>query len=368
MNAMRLLADDLTGALDTAAAFVRSSGPICVYWPDVVPPELPQSAALDSGTRELGRAEAIAVLGRLAPTLASGALAFKKIDTLLRGHPAAELAACFRRGTWRFCVLAPAFPYQGRITRGGRQYISKPDGGWSPAGGDLRAELAAEGLTVQLASPGCDIAPGLTFFDAEIDQDLACIVAAGQRADGAVLWCGSSGLARALARGADAPGSDALQLPVLGLFGSDQPVTNRQLAACGARWAQLEERDVRSGSAIRDRLDHDGIVLASIKLPPGLTRREAQQRIGREMATIVEQVVPPRTLLVAGGETLRSLCLSLGAESLEVYGEIEPGLPRSRMRGGRWDGVDVVSKSGHFGGEKLWRDLLDRNGLALERA
>jgi D-threonate/D-erythronate kinase len=168
MNAMRLLADDLTGALDTAAAFVRLSGPISVYWPDVIPTELPQSAALDTATRELGRPEAIAVLERLIPTLASGALAFKKVDTLLRGHPAAELAACFRQGTWPFCVLAPAFPYQGRTTRGGRQYISKPDGGWSLAGGDLAAELAAEGLAVQLARPGCDIAPGITLFDAAL--------------------------------------------------------------------------------------------------------------------------------------------------------------------------------------------------------
>src|SRR5215207_10511002 len=205
MNAMRLLADDLTGALDTAAAFVRLSGPISVYWPDVIPTELPQSAALDTATRELGRAEAIAVLERLSPTLASGALAFKKIDTVLRGHPAAELAACFRQGTWRFCVLAPAFPYHGRTTRGGRQYISKPDGGWSLAGRDLAAELAAEGLAVQVARPGCDIAPGITLFDAEIDQDLACIVAAGQRADGAILWCGSSGLARTCRRSGRAP-------------------------------------------------------------------------------------------------------------------------------------------------------------------
>src|SRR5215211_8440274 len=83
MNAMRLLADVLTGALDTAAGFVRLSGPISVYWPDVIPTELPQSAALDTATRELGRAEATAVLDRLSPTLASGALAFKKIDSPL---------------------------------------------------------------------------------------------------------------------------------------------------------------------------------------------------------------------------------------------------------------------------------------------
>jgi hypothetical protein len=33
------------------------------------------------------------------------------------------------------------------------------------------------------------------------------------------------------------------------------------------------------------------------------------------------------------------------------------------MRGGAWDGLDVVSKSGAFGGEALWRDLLAGDGL-----
>jgi uncharacterized protein YgbK (DUF1537 family) len=75
---------------------------------------------------------------------------------------------------------------------------------------------------------------------------------------------------------------------------------------------------------------------------------------------------PPGTLIVAGGETLRGLCIALGATALEAVGQIEPGLPRSVLRGGRWDGVDVVSKSGAFGGPNLWRDLLTRNSLSTE--
>jgi uncharacterized protein YgbK (DUF1537 family) len=75
---------------------------------------------------------------------------------------------------------------------------------------------------------------------------------------------------------------------------------------------------------------------------------------------------PPGTLVVAGGETLRGLCLSLGARSLELQGRIIPGLPRSIMRGGRWDGVTVISKSGAFGTPTLLRDLL-RGTLTTER-
>ena len=71
--------------------------------------------------------------------------------------------------------------------------------------------------------------------------------------------------------------------------------------------------------------------------------------------------------MVAGGETLRGLCLALGATSLEVQGRIVPGLPRSVMRGGRWDGVTVLSKSGAFGPPNLLRDLLRSAQPATER-
>jgi hypothetical protein len=35
------------------------------------------------------------------------------------------------------------------------------------------------------------------------------------------------------------------------------------------------------------------------------------------------------------------------------------------MQGGAWDGIEVVSKSGAFGADTLWRDLLAGNGLPI---
>src|SRR6516162_7849737 len=68
--------------------------------------------------------------------------------------------------------------------------------------------------------------------------------------------------------------------------------------------------------------------------PPGTARDEAARRIATELSRLVEDMPPPGTLVVAGGETLRGLCISLGARSLELEGRIVPGLPRSIMRGG----------------------------------
>ena len=72
---------------------------------------------------------------------------------------------------------------------------------------------------------------------------------------------------------------------------------------------------------------------------------------------------PPGTLLIAGGETLKALSVAVGANALQVSGRLEPGVPRSVIKGGPWAGIDVISKSGAFGPPDLWWKLLSRNGF-----
>ena len=67
---LRLVADDLTGALDTAAQFVASTGPVPVFWTHPAADTLPPTVAIDSGTREQQPAMAAAVAAELAAVLA----------------------------------------------------------------------------------------------------------------------------------------------------------------------------------------------------------------------------------------------------------------------------------------------------------
>ena len=182
MTHLRLLADDLTGALDSAAGFVPLTGPVSVTWHAFA---ARGSVAFDSDSRDLSAEQAhrTRLKASSAQLLDGGAPAFKKIDSLLRGHVALELAACMRR--FDHCVLAPAFPFQGRITRDGRQLVRSGDG-WRDTGVDLSAELHALGVAARCC-------------DAETDADLDAIVAEGRRLAGRVLWCGTGGLAGALA-------------------------------------------------------------------------------------------------------------------------------------------------------------------------
>ncbi|MGH7043815.1 MAG: four-carbon acid sugar kinase family protein, partial [Acetobacteraceae bacterium] len=230
MTALRVLADDLTGALDAAACVVGGAGPVPTVWkPPVV---LPWPAAIDAGTRALPGPQARALTARLALVLDGAEPAFRKIDSLLRGHVAAELAACLR--WFDHCVVAPAFPAQGRVTAGGRQFRAEA-GTWQDVGVDLAAALAAEGVRVRPCRPGEPAPEGASLWDAETDAELDAVVAEGRALPGRVLWCGSAGLAGALAGHGTVP-VPLLPGPVLALIGSDHPVSVAQLSTA---WKQV---------------------------------------------------------------------------------------------------------------------------------
>lgn len=364
-----LIADDLTGALDTAAQFAAVTGPIPVYWQSLPYPTLPNELAFDSGTREATRDEARRRVAAIAAGLprSPGSLHYAKLDSLLRGHAGAEIAAWIAATAPDHVIVAPAFPYQGRITRGGMQLARGADAhSWTATASDLRADLEREGFPVQLCCPVTAVPAGVSLWDAETDADLDAIAAAGLALNGPllngrVLWCGSSGLAGALARQmgtACDPVAMRLPRPILGLFGTNHPAMTAQIDACAEHVLALSDGGSTSATVLAQRLDRDGIALATLALPDGLARSDAAQRIEREFAQLVRRLDPPGTLLVAGGETLRGLCLALDADRLDLDGQVWPGVPCSILRGGRFDGVRVISKSGAFGDPALLRRLL----------
>lgn len=364
MTSVRLLADDLTGALDTAAEFVGLCGPFDVTWPEAPVAQRSPSLAIDSGTRERSKVESVEIVARLAPQLCEGTIAYKKVDSLLRGAWAAELGACLRNAPWASCVVAPAFDYQGRRTVEGQQFARTHQGEWHRVGDNLLAQLKAEGIDARQGRSDTLSQGGVQVFDAESDLDLDRVVEIGRRMPGPVLWCGSGGLAGALARGRRADAPLQLKKPVLGLFGSDQAVTASQLEACGDAVVVLKE----GGTRVQRTLANDGVALVKFALAEDLSRVEAARRIARELTSLITALDPPGTLIVAGGETLKAVCTALGAYALQVTGRIVPGLPCSILQGGRWAGVHVVSKSGAFGPVELWRDLLRDNQLLKLRS
>lgn len=352
MSRLRILADDLTGALDSAAQFAPVAGAVPAFWGP--PPDLPWPAAIDAGTREMPAGEAATLTRRLAAVLEGAEPAFKKLDSLLRGHCAAEIAACLPE--FEHCVIAPAFPAQGRITRDGRQ-LANDGAEWRPVGPDLRSELAERGIAARLRRPGESAPDGVSFWDAATESALDQLVAECLCLKGRVLWCGTAGLASALAGRAQVP-CPALPTPKLALVGSDHQVSVAQLSAAWSHVRRIVRGDAEEAAPIARQLRRGNVAVAVV-VPPGLARVDAGHHIAGCLARLLAGLDPPGTLIVAGGETLRSVCIALGARRLDVDGQVAPGVPASVLRGGRWNGLRVVSKSGAFGDPGLLARLLD---------
>jgi uncharacterized protein YgbK (DUF1537 family) len=351
---VRILADDLTGALDTGAQFSGLIGPVPVSLHGA---EDRSSLAFDSATRDEPWPAAQDRISRLGRFFDGADIAYRKIDSLLRGHTLQDIAAGFLGGRHRCCVLAPAFPAQARITRDGIQLFRDRSGLWRPAGPPLADALRALGVTARrVASPAALEGEGVLVCDAATDGDLSAIASAGRalslRMEGALIWCGSAGLARAVAGQAPLRICPRMK-SVLILVGSDHAQSRAQKQSfAAAHPTQLVEilddggdHSPRANAALRET----GSALITFRLGGPAEPLSIMARIRTALAALLPALERPGGLIVSGGETLRAICEVLGADRLMIEGEVCAGIPAASLVGGLWDGLPVLSKSGAFG-------------------
>lgn len=361
--AVRILADDLTGALDAGACFAGAGRPLPVRWrADAA--MTADDLVLDVETRDLPEADALDRLHRHLPDLAAADIAFKKIDSLMRGNSAAEMAACARSPLFRSVVVAPAFPAQRRITRQGQQLAWRTDAGrWAPAGPNLIEALLgpAGGRAIHVSRGTLPSGGGAFVCDAETEDDLSRIAGCAAKLDRPVLWCGTAGLAHALA-GPARPVAPPPAARILAVIGSRHPMTVAQVERIGQTWPDTiveVAQDTPHHDAVertQAALDADGLAL----LVPSDTEATTAA-VDTHLAALLDtmcRTIAADACIATGGVTLRILLDAMGCDGVTVEGEIEPGIPFARIRGRRWDGTGLVSKAGAFGTPATVRDII----------
>ena len=363
MKSWHILADDLTGALDSAAAWANA-GDVPVFL-DEPGPSAQAVQVVATGTRDVSPTRLPALLAPSLDWLGASGSAFKKIDSLLRGNTFAELAWLMRSGRFAGVVFAPAFPAQGRFTAQGRHWVAPPHQPQGPRthehAGTLVQAFANVGLSARipvrvqdsLQDAGKVVIPDIL---SEHDLDRLAGLAAQPQAQ-RWLWCGSAGLAWALARqaaaaapsGASSEASTAPPAPAVGLT----------LVLTASRHAVLREqlRHLPPPVAGTDLLD-----LAEAQ---PLCPAQARARLRQQMLAIVTTRPRPTTLVVVGGDTLLALCRAADVRSLQASASPRAGWGRARLVGGLWDGLTCYSRSGAFGPPDDLRALLATLSLSL---
>ena len=287
MPQIGLVADDLTGACDSALPFLGGGCVRVGLWPRVPAGDL-LCASVTTESRASPPAVARTRSAEAARRLAGADLLFRKLDSMLRGNPLADLEGALEvRGG--VCLVAPALPGEGRVTVDGVQR-------WPGGQADLRSLLQPLGPRIRLA-------------DASSDDDLLAVAGAAL-ARGDRLVAGTAGLAAALARRLGLPAPPPLSSRC-----------RRPLAIVGSLAA------AQQAALAADRGWH-------------------VRTVGPDEQVDVEG---HDSLVLTGGETAARVLYAHGAEELELVGQALPRVPAARILGGRLHGVTVVLKAGSFG-------------------
>lgn len=369
-----VVADDLTGAAEVAAFVGTLQEPARIRWP--APGSTWDGAVIDTESRNLAPDAAYvrlaSIAGRLPSERRSG-FVFKKVDSTLRGPIRAELTAWTDATDAGPVIAAPAYPQMGRTTRDGVQYLDGVPVADGPAGDDPLAPVhdsavwhaLPAGDYVVVPAPGQEdpdlLAERLrrhrdegrhVVVDAECDADLQ-VLASALRLLPPRWVVGTGGLARHLWPQGAPLTAPALPGPVVVIVGSHHPAARAQLARLEAAHPCVRVSDPRqAGAAGR----HDAVLVLTTpadRIDPASAARALEDQLKEVIA-----LGRPHAVVMTGGATALHVLMRVGADALDVVGELVPGVPMGHIVGGLWADTVLATKAGGFGAPGLLAETI----------
>jgi uncharacterized protein YgbK (DUF1537 family) len=411
MGKLLILADDLTGALDTGVQFARAGHFTVVYLKTGeaggsrrdVPSALNAGEAgdeavlvLNTDSRHIHAAAAGDRILALETLIKETPYVYKKTDSTLRGHIGAELEALMKAADVPVLPFIPAYPDQGRVTREGRQFlrgvpIDQSDMAKDPLNPITKSSVAdiiavESAVTVRVVPVGqeppvkqSDASPEreILVFDAAVNDEMDAIGASLKRAGLLRCTAGCAGFARTLmtllplpakaAGGHTVPDQSA---PMLVISGSLNPSSAEQVRCAreaafpsltlssakltAGAWLASEEAAALLETA-RNHLKNDRICILSTS--GDLSAEEANaaggaDTIARNLAAFAAELMQsygPVKLFVSGGDTLLALMVFLGFDHIIPIRELESGVVLAYAGEKTEKQQLLVTKSGAFG-------------------
>ena len=379
-----IVADDLTGALDSAGAFASLGMPTKVVAQTLASdPQAvgdAQVVAVNTASRHLPPDEATKQVQWSARQFAGQQFDFiyKKVDSTLRGNVVAETVALMDACGRGVALVAPAFPAQGRTVTNGIVHVegvplaqtgfatdalSEPP--LAPLGEVFGSVIGHDHVRAwRHGQPVTWPDRGVVIADAESQENMSELFdkVAGQAHQ--VLLVGSAGLGEILANRLQdanntAPALTAIDSPIVYVVGSRAARSREQVEQL-RRESDTVVIDAPNG-VVSEIVDAEGarqVVLLAIDDPEADMAEPAEvaqrmARTGLEIAAFVRA----GALVVTGGDTAIAMLETADCRSLDVRGNLMPGIPFSdfELKGRP---LHLVTKAGGFGTPDTFVDIL----------
>ena len=392
-----IIADDLTGSLDTGLQFRKKGLATFVPLSLAHPWPKAQALVLNTDSRNIPGYLAYQRAYKACRNLKAKAI-YKKIDSTMRGNVGMEVLAILNAQKIPKALIVPSVPGQGRTVERGilrvhgipllrTPYARDPFHPlWTSRVTDLlRKELDQPVGHIALKEVRKDPAhlaqkiegspEPILVMDAVLHSDLRSIASAWDLLSGRALACGSVALAEELGfppRVEKKKRGRLSQAPLLIISASRNPRTAEQIEEVRKHlWLPLLEPDLhhlanrrlaaREGKSITTRLREilsksPGVILTTSfqKHFPG-KERAIPAALGKVTARLLRQT-NLGGLVLTGGDLAMGVCRHLCASALRVEEEVLPGIPCSKLTDGPFRGLRLVTKAGGFGEkDALWR-------------
>ncbi|MCR5288403.1 MAG: four-carbon acid sugar kinase family protein [Treponema sp.] len=406
---MIVIADDLTGANDTAVQY-RKYGVSSIVNVGLSSMQNPEQysgyelVSINTDSRALSSAEAYKAVHDACVSFCADASVhvYKKIDSVLRGNPGSELEAVMDVMHCSLAFVAPAYPENGRVVHNGiLTAASNKIDAVKTIAADMKRAVAAVYLDTIRAGKNVlftyiqeNIKKGVQVFvfDTLCDDDLACIYETVSAFDAPHVLCGSAGLAvhdaKAVAKRVQpAIASTVSSKPgvIFALTASRNVETREQIKQAAkdfatsyivmdkkhiiahnadvavAQCVAAAQEQVRAGArvlivAVSSLFEDFHMVLKDSE-----TNYNIAFELSVSLGKIAQEVID--TIEVAGivcfgGDTTMQLCRQMGVFGIEPVTEIAAGTPMGICIGGKLDHLPVVTKSGGFGGASVLTDAI----------
>lgn len=377
-QSIAIVADDFTSATDGLACFAARGWRCAVVHDAKRLPRRADVVSIDTQSRTLPADSARERIRSLASALAGVPLIVKQFDSTLRGNVAPECHAALRVSGRDTLVVIPAFPSAGRTTVNAIQLLHGRPVHLTDCANDplnpVRTSSLLELFSAVSASVRCVAnarealralrSHEVVLVDATSEEQLDDIVST-LRDEAGVVWAGSTGLLRAIAR-AQAPIHRRRQptcpraaRPLI-VVGSASPVSRVQLrsfAVGGGQVVVLDPEQCSAAEAVARVMSSRGGESCAITTTE---RRIDPAHSAKLLATVAARLISGRHhdgLVVTGGDTAFEVTQALHADSIEVLCELEAGVPKCTLRTAARR-IPMITKAGAFGSGSVLTDAV----------
>jgi uncharacterized protein YgbK (DUF1537 family) len=387
-----IIADDFTGSNDTGVQLKRRGIPVNVVFSDGLI-EGNDSCVLDTESRALKPKEAFEKVSKNVASVPFNSFShvMKKVDSTLRGSIGAEIKAIDQYYKSELIVFAPALPDLGRVTLNKIHQLNGIPITKTEIARDPKAPVIDDDIynimkntfdesvvhigINDVRSENINLKGARLFtFDAATNSDMQTIIKTALKTEKRILWVGTAAMADNLLS------INYTMPPSLAVVASLSSVTRGQIVYAekqGVKLVQVPMHEVLEKKtdleALADsvveslRSGRETILLSSAAYSDEELQKSvsiaAQKNMSKEdmsvytaasiaqITALVLAKVKISGLFLSGGDTAMgffAIAKSLGSS---IITEIAIGIPMMYLRGGKYDGLKIVTKAGAFGKE-----------------